>query len=108
MSNYHLTVAAKRRLLKSLPAIGESFFNDTMHKSEFCDGRDFGICFNNQKTYQRLGIDENYGYPDISNLLYHDLKFPQKISLEGSYPCRDNWENRAWMCLFMAEYLKGI
>ena len=109
MSNCKLSGAEKRRLLKSLPAIAESYFNGDMRPDEDCVSvMEFGLCFNNQKMYHKLGIDQNHGYSDISKILYHELGFKQTINLENSYPTPYNWHERAWFCLFLAEYLKGI
>ena len=99
-----LTKAVKTRLLKSLPRIAEAYFGNQMTWNDM----DFGICFNNQNMYHMLGIDPIYAYGDVSKLLYTELGFRDCINLENEPPTYMNWEQRAIMCLFLTEYLKGM
>jgi hypothetical protein len=43
----------------------------------------------------------------LGDLLNSELRFHQKYYLEDVVPTRENWEQRAIMCLFLAEFLKG-
>ena len=101
---YQLNDSVKKRLSMSLPRIAEEYFNGNMHE----DLKIFGICFNNEEVYNKIGFDTIHAYPDVSAVLYTELKFKEYINLERVAPTPENWEQRATMCLLMAEYLKGL
>lgn len=65
------------------------------------DGIDpeFGICFNAKRT----GDSESY---DKMRVIMYEMKEPDAYYGGSAFlgGCKD-WEPRAWMCLFLAEYL---
>jgi hypothetical protein len=102
--SFEFNDSVKKRLSMSLPRIAEEYFNGNMHEVS----KIFGICFNNEEMYKKIGFDTDHAYPDVSAVLYTELKFKEHINLERVAPTPQNWEQRAIMCLLMAEYLKGL
>ena len=87
--------------------IAEKYFNNPKDISVIC-----GICRNLTEEFGRSNDPDESYYGQMDKLM-HQIGYESNFKYEDyvyvtrdSYFTTEAWQSRAWMCLFMAEFLE--
>jgi hypothetical protein len=104
----------KKQIVKSLREVAAHYFNDTFHYAmQHAWGSNpyqFGICYHLDNTEHFLNGANNDedAYYIIDTIMLDMGENPHHGYFDNKGPDghRESWSQRAWMCLFLAEYLE--
>jgi hypothetical protein len=95
----------KEQLIKNLITVAEKYYNEPCKDYDDFIWSSFnnGICY---ALFKLTGSD--YDSYDLMEEVMRELGYEETESTFGDYVyTHEEWEPRAYMCLILAEYLKG-